>query len=137
MIQMNRRHFGGWLAAALGAGAVAPRRLFASAADQDPCEPPHVRDLRPMTGGVAPIGQPERLRRIERARQLMTDAGISAIVLESGPSLYYSTGVRWGLSERTFAAVLPARGELAWVCPAFEEARARELIPAGGEVRVW
>jgi Xaa-Pro dipeptidase len=90
-----------------------------------------------MTGGVAPIGQPERLQRIEQARRLMTDAGLSAIVLEPGPSLYYFTGVRWGLSERTFAAVLPARGELAWVCPAFEEARARELIPAGGEVRVW
>jgi Xaa-Pro dipeptidase len=137
MTQMNRRHFGGWLAAALGAGAVAPRRLFASAPDQDPCEPAHVRGLRPMTGGVAPIGQPERLQRIEQARRLMADAGLSAIVLESGPSLYYFTGVRWGLSERTFAAVLPARGELAWVCPAFEEARARELIPAGGEVRVW
>jgi Xaa-Pro dipeptidase len=138
MTQMNRRHFGGWLAAALGAGAVAPRRLFASMASGDPCElPEHVRNLKPMTEGVAPIGQPERLERIERARRLMTDAGMSAIVLESGSSLYYFTGVRWGLSERTFAAVLPARGELAWVCPAFEEARARELIPAGGEVRVW
>ena len=137
MTQMNRRHFGGWLAAALGAGAVAPRRLFASAADQDPCEPAHVRGLRPMTGGVTPIGQAERLERIEQARRLMADAGLSAIVLEPGSSLFYFTGVRWGLSERTFAAVLPARGELAWVCPAFEEARARELIPAGGEVRVW
>ena len=138
MTQMNRRRFGGWLAAALGAGAVAPRRLLATAPGGDPCElPEHVRNLKPMTDGVAPISRAERLERIEQARRLMTDAGIAAIVLEPGSSLSYFTGVRWGLSERTFAAVLPARGELAWVCPAFEEARARELIPAGGEVRVW
>src|SRR4029434_4835494 len=36
--------------------------------------------------------------------------------------------VRWGLSERPFVAVMPAKGELGWVCPGFEEARARELV---------
>jgi Xaa-Pro dipeptidase len=135
MTQMNRRHFGGWLAGAIGLGAVAPRRLFTPA---DPCElPAHVRGLKPMTAGVPPIGEAERLARQEQARRLMRESGIAAVVLEPGSSLYYFTGVRWGQSERTFAAVLPAEGNLAWVCPAFEEARARELIPAGGEVRVW
>ena len=136
MTQMNRRRFGGWLAAALGAGAVAPRRLLA--ADQEPCDvPAHLRRLKPMLTGVAPITPAERLGRLEQARRLMRENGMSALLLEPGSTMYYFTGVRWGQSERTFAAVLPATGPLGWVCPAFEEARARELIPAGGEVRVW
>ena len=36
-----------------------------------------------------------------------------------------------------FAAVLPARGEIAYVCPKFEEGRARELIRIGRDVRTW
>ena len=50
---------------------------------------------------------------------------------------YYFTGVRWGASERPFVAIIPANGALAWVCPAFEEARARELIRFGTDVRTW
>jgi Xaa-Pro dipeptidase len=47
--------------------------------------------------------------------------------------------MRWGQSERTFGVVIPAKGPIAYVCPGFEESRARELIkPAfGDEVRVW
>jgi Xaa-Pro dipeptidase len=45
--------------------------------------------------------------------------------------------VRWGKSERTFAVVLPAKGDPVWVLPGFEEMRARELIHAGAEIRVW
>ena len=51
--------------------------------------------------------------------------------------MFYFTGVRWGPSERPFVGVIPAKGELAWVCPAFEEARARELIRFGTDVRTW
>jgi Xaa-Pro dipeptidase len=51
--------------------------------------------------------------------------------------MYYFTGVRWGNSERTFGVVIPARGELAWVTPGFEEQRARELIKFSTDVRVW
>jgi Xaa-Pro dipeptidase len=58
----------------------------------------------------------------------MADNRLDAIVLEGGSSMFYFTGVRWGLSERPFVAVIPAIGELAWICPGFEEARARELV---------
>jgi Xaa-Pro dipeptidase len=51
--------------------------------------------------------------------------------------MFYFTGVRWGNSERTFGVVIPAKGELAWVTPAFEEQRARELIKFSNDVRVW
>src|SRR5499426_1801297 len=92
---------------------------------------------QPAASGVTPITDDERSARIEKARRLMVENKIDAIYLESGSSLFYYTGVRWGQSERMFAPVIPARGELAWVCPKFEEMRARELIRFGSDVRTW
>jgi Xaa-Pro dipeptidase len=83
------------------------------------------------------ITDAERRARIEKARRLMSDNDIDAIVLEGGTSMFYFTGVRWGNSERTFAVVIPQKGDLAWVTPGFEEARARELIPNPTDVRAW
>src|SRR5262249_60942859 len=45
--------------------------------------------------------------------------------------------VRCGQSERMFAMAIPARRALAWVCPKFEEMRARELIRFGADIRTW
>ena len=90
-----------------------------------------------MTADVKPITADERAARIEKARQLMVDNKIGAIYLEGGSSMFYFTGVRWGLSERPFVCVIPAKGDLAWVCPAFEEERARELVKGNADVRVW
>jgi Xaa-Pro dipeptidase len=94
-------------------------------------------NLRPMTGGVVPITDEERMGRIEMAKRLMAENGIEAIYLEGGTSMFYFTGVRWWNSERMFGLVIPSRGEIAWVCPAFEEERARELIRFGKEIRTW
>lgn len=99
--------------------------------------PDAVRQLRPMTGGISPITDDERRARIEKAQRLMVENRIDAIYLESGSSLFYYTGVRWGNSERMFAAVIPARGELAWITPKFEEERAREMIRFGKDIRAW
>src|SRR5499427_363799 len=100
--------------------------------------PDLIRNLRPMTAGVVPITQEERLARIAKAQRLMGEQKLDAIYLESGTSMYYFTGMRWGQSERMFALVIPQRGDLAWVCPKFEEERARELIKMGtGDIRTW
>jgi len=93
--------------------------------------------LKPMTEGLSPIAVEERQGRIEKARALMAESDIAAMYLEAGSSLFYFTGVRWGRSERMMAAVIPAQGEIAYVCPAFEEARLRELIVFGDDVRAW
>ena len=90
-----------------------------------------------MTDGIQPITDSERRERMDKARRLMVENKIGGIFLEGGSSLFYFTGVRWGRSERTFGAVLPARGDLAWVVPAFEEARARELIRFDADIRTW
>jgi Xaa-Pro dipeptidase len=136
---INRRRFTGLLAGLLGSAAVTPALTSGGTAlADDPCDLPEpIKSLRPMTSGIASISDDERLARQEKARGLMAENRIDAILLEPGPSLYYFTGMRWGLSERTFAAVLPAKGELAYVCPAFEEARARELMHFATDVRVW
>jgi Xaa-Pro dipeptidase len=99
--------------------------------------PESIRQLPRMTDGVTPISLAERRSRIEKARRLMRENKIDAIYIEPGSSMFYYTGMQWSTSERMFAAVIPARGEIAWVCPKFEEERARELIAIGNDIRTW
>ena len=88
----------------------------------------------PQSTEVTQTTYRERLVKLQEA---MKEFGLSAIVLEPGPAMQYLTGVRWGKSERTFAVVLPAKGEPVWVLPGFEEMRARELIRPGDDIRIW
>jgi Xaa-Pro dipeptidase len=96
-----------------------------------------IQRLRPMTAGIVPITDDERKARIAKAQQLMVQNRLDAIFIEPGTSMYYFTGMHWGQSERMFALVIPQRGDVAWVCPKFEEDRARELIKIGTDVRTW
>ena len=104
--------------------------------------PETVARLQSRKGEAVPITREERQERQERARKLMRDNALDAIVLMEGTSLRYFTGIRWWGGERLFALVLPAKGAAFYVCPAFEEGRARELIanaPDGdrADVRTW
>jgi Xaa-Pro dipeptidase len=90
-----------------------------------------------MTSGVVPISDDERRARIAKAQRLMEEEKLDAIFLEGTAACFYFANMRWGQSERTFGVVIPAQGELAYVCPGFEEDRARELITFGTDVRVW
>ena len=88
------------------------------------------------------ITDAERGERLERARKMMRDQKIDAIVIAGGTSLDYFTSIRWGNSERFFGMVIPAKGDPFYISPAFEEDRAREQIakaPGGkeGRVLVW
>ena len=94
-------------------------------------------ELKSMMDGVNPITLDERKSRIEKAQRLMAENKIDAIYLDGGTSMDYFTGVRWGNSERMMAAIIPAKGDVRYVCPHFEEDRLRELITLGNEVRVW
>jgi Xaa-Pro dipeptidase len=125
----------------LGVAGCSNSSQSAQAQAQTPTAPsgvhPAIAGLKPMTADVRPITREERAARVQKAQRLMSESKISAIYLEGGSSMFYFTGVRWGLSERPFVAVIPAKGEIAWVCPGFEEARARELVAKDAEVRVW
>ena len=112
-------------AAAMLAG---PARLLAQEA---------ASSLRPMTGDVVPIGRAEHLARIAKARRLMGEAGIGALLIEPGASMVYFTGVHWHRSERLTAAIIPRDGEVAIVTPHFEEPSVRESLKVPAELRVW
>jgi Xaa-Pro dipeptidase len=133
---VDRRKFVGRSVGLLGATAIGPTLAGAAIAEAQSGAGP-IASLHPLGPPVMPITDEERRARIEKARRLMTENGIGAIFLEGGTSMFYYTGVRWGNSERTFGVVIPAKGELAWVTPAFEEQRARELIKFSNDVRTW
>jgi len=90
-----------------------------------------------MAKEARPITREEYLERQEQARRFMREAAIDAIFLTGGTSLQYFTGAQWGISERLFAMVFPAKGEPAYVTPAFEHDRALEQIKFGNDVRTW
>jgi Xaa-Pro dipeptidase len=93
-------------------------------------------DLTAMTL-PPPIGRPERMRRLTRARALMKQHSIGAILIESGPSLDYFTGVQWWRSERLTAAIIPAEGEPIIVTPFFERPSVAESLGIPAEIRTW
>ena len=136
---LDRRRFTGLLATLVGGSALPLGRLTGeSRPPLDPCAlAAAVLGLTPMTAGVVPISANERRARMDRARRLMVEQKLGAILLEPGTSMDYFTGMQWSLSERPFVAVLPAKGELAFICPGFEEARARERLQFSNDVRVW
>jgi Xaa-Pro dipeptidase len=90
-----------------------------------------------MTTDVTPITVEERRSRVEKAQRLMAENKIEALLLDCGSSMIYFTGISWWPSERTMVAIIPARGEVKYVSPAFEAERLRELIKIGTDVRTW
>ena len=90
-----------------------------------------------MTGAAKPISADERRARIAKVQALMEQGKVSALLIEPGSSLDYFTGIRWRRSERITLAIIPARGEVIVVTPAFEEPSVRETLQVGGDVRSW
>jgi len=100
------------------------RRLFAvtaaagiaRAADSQQV-PESIRRLQPMTGGIQPITEAEREARREKARRLMRENHIDAVVSEGGSSMYYFAGTRGTNGASVSLLVLPQRGEPTLVTP--------------------
>jgi Xaa-Pro dipeptidase len=90
-----------------------------------------------MMDGIAAISLDEHNERIALAQELMTQNGFEAIYLEATSNLWYYTGMRWGQSERMAAAIIPRKGEVAYICPMFEVGRLQERIIVGETVRGW
>ncbi|MET3652003.1 M24 family metallopeptidase [Dyella japonica] len=122
-------------AAASTAFALAGRSAHALPAA--PAAPSGLAGLTSMTTGAKPISVEERRARIAKLQKLMVEQKIGALILESGSSLDYFTGIQWHRSERTTAAVIPARGDIVVVTPAFEEPSIRETLAVGDDVRPW
>jgi len=137
---ISRRKFLELSATSAGVAALAAPKLHAES--QDVPLPPSIAALKSRKDEATPVTREERQQRLERARKLMTENSLDAMVLMTGTSLQYFSGIRWWGGERMFTLALPAKGNAFYVCPAFEEGRAREQIknaPEGEhpDVRVW
>ena len=136
----------------LTSGALAAGTLATSCARSDTAAPaaapagdalpPSIAALTSMRGPATPITADERRGRVAKARRLMAEHRIDALLLTGGTSLVYFSGIQWGLSERLFGLVVPKTGEPFVVCPAFEEDRAREQFATSpftgtADVRTW
>lgn len=84
-----------------------------------------------------PIDQAERLARIAKAQGLMKAQNIRALLVESGSSLDYFTGIQWWRSERVTAALIPVDGPVMVITPHFEEPSVRESLGVPAEVHAW
>jgi Xaa-Pro dipeptidase len=144
----TRRDFLSTTSASLAALAVTgcttietdPANKAASAPSTPEDLPAAIAALTPMTDGVVPISVDERKARLEKARRLMAERRIDALMLAGGTSMEYFTGMRWGNSERLLAVVIPAKGAPFLVTPKFEEERALEqahMGPLGAEATVY
>lgn len=104
-----------------------------SSASGNKIDPAIVKSLKDR---VKPITAEERSARIAKARELMEQNKMDAVLMEGGTSLDYFSGAKWGRSERLFAMVLPLKGDVFFISPKFEESRAKEQT-GNAKVYCW
>jgi Xaa-Pro dipeptidase len=127
---LTRRAAFGAFAATAVAIASAPARVFAAGG-------PRVTGLKPMTAGAQPISPAERVARLTKLQGLLQQQKIAALLVDTGSTLDYFTGVRWHLSERVTAAVIPASGKVVIVTPFFEQPSIHEMLQVPADIRTW
>jgi Xaa-Pro dipeptidase len=139
---ISRRRFLSLTSITAGA-SLAPRAAMAQRGSptQVP-DLPSIAGLPSLRGLARPISNEERLARIEKAKRMMAAQGVGAILLMGGTSLRYFANISWGLSERFFGMIIPAKGEPFFACPAFELDRAQEQVKFGpyaakADIRIW
>ena len=115
------------------------KRSFLSGLAASAVAGPALAQMAPasLADSAKPIDTAERLARVEKLQGLMQAQGIVALLVESGSTLDYFTGIQWWASERVTAAVLPAKGAAIIVTPAFEEPSIRETLQIEADVRSW
>jgi Xaa-Pro dipeptidase len=132
-MEFNKRQFLKASGAALAILPLSQATIAANSAKQ----PINNTPLKNLTANVQPISVQERENRVVKAQQLMQQHNIAAMILEPGAAMDYFSGIQWWRSERLTAVVIPREGEIAIVCPFFEEPSIRESLAVGKDVRVW
>lgn len=146
ILASSRRHFLQGVAAA--SPLLFKAHLSSAGLTGEDSLPAAFSNLKPLGSRVHPISPEEIRGRLDHAQKLMAEpptlaagkspaAKYDGLFLAPGTSLYYFTGIRWGLSERLLGLVLPRTGEPVLIVPAFEEGRLREKLRFPIEVRVW
>lgn len=111
------------MTATLGVGGASAEEVLARLSDR--------------TAEVVGITDAELEARLAKAQELLREQGLDALYLCAGSSLCYFTGLRWHLSERMVAAVLPADGPLAYIAPRFERETLRSFLRLEGSIHCW
>lgn len=93
--------------------------------------------LSDMTKNIDLITENEFKNRIHQAQIYMLEQNIKALYLDAGTNLHYFTGLKWYKSERLVGAILPAKGELAFIAPHFEEGSLRDHMLIQGDFHGW
>jgi len=93
--------------------------------------------IRANIATAAPIDANEYAQRLERARQLMREAGVDAMLVSAGASLRYFAGVPWGATERLVGLLITASGAPVVICPVFEEGSLDAVLKTPVEKRLW
>jgi Xaa-Pro dipeptidase len=132
---MDRRRFFSTGAAAAALAGLATTRAFADDGADKAKTHFDAGAVKAMRDRIKPIAADEYQARQENARRLMRENGLDAVFVEGGTSLAYFTGLRWWLSERLFAMVLPQKGDPFFIAPKFEEGRSREKL--GNDVKFY
>src|SRR5437899_3686581 len=99
----SRRSFLLAASAAVAAPSLNLQAQRPSAPPSDLKLPPALAALTNRRSEAVPITLEEREHRVERARELLAKNKLDAIVICTGTSLNYFTGLTWGQSERFFA----------------------------------
>lgn len=122
----------------LGPTACAMQKQDAASGGSADELPAAIARLTSRTGDAPPpITKAEQAERRARAQELMAQQGIDALFYEGGASLMYTTGIRWGRSERTFGVLIPRRGDAIIISPSFEAKRAASVGADAFEIREW
>ncbi|MBJ6121105.1 M24 family metallopeptidase [Sphingomonas mollis] len=93
--------------------------------------------IRPPATRAPAIVASEYAARLDRARTLTAGIGADALLVHTGASLRYFTGVPWGASERMVALLLPVHGEPIVICPRFERGTLEADLAITGDLRLW
>ena len=93
--------------------------------------------IAPPSTRVPAIAATEYAARLERARALTAASGAGALLVHTGASLRYFTGVPWGATERMVALLLPVTGEPVMICPRFERGSLEADLTITTDLRLW
>ena len=139
MTSISRRRFLHSTAAASAAAFAAGAPSHADSQAEPPQLPPGFSNLKPLGDRIRPLTPDDFHDRLLHAQNRISEVtpAFDGLVVGPGSSLYYFTGIRWGLSERLLALVLPRSGQPILICPAFEESRMRESLRFPLDIHLW
>lgn len=84
-----------------------------------------------------PISREERMARVGRARILMEENGMDALLVVGPSSMNYYCGVNWQATERLVGLLITLQGEKIAICPKFEVGSLEAELKISTDIYEW